>query len=163
MTTNYRYQEPSKPIFALLPPGEYSYVVLEAEPPHIKPESGNHVMNLKLGVGPEQKHVTDSPWAGATGDKIASFLASCNRAPAVGQEPEWHRLVGAKGRVKIKIRPASCQYDEKNEVSYYIHAKDVKQSSASFTPSQVASGEIATRKNAGDPDLDAADQDSIPF
>lgn len=159
MTTNYRYQEPSKQTFDVLPPGEYVFVVLYAEEPHIHPTSGNHVMNVKLGVGPDQKHVFDSPWAGPNGDKIASFLASCGKAPAVGKEPQWNRLEGAKGRCKIKVRPATGSYEEKNEVVSYIFARDIK----TYTPEQVAQGAVKQQKAARDPDLDPTDTDDITF
>lgn len=164
MTTNYRYQEPSKPILELLSPGEYEFTVLESEPPKLKETTGNFVMAVKLSVGPQHKHVYDYPWSGESGDKIAGFLKSCNRAPEPGKEPNWSRIVGAKGRCRIKVEPAKGDFGESNKVSYYVFAKDVKEGAPqSFTPSQVASGEISTRKAAHDPDLDPTEPDSIPF
>lgn len=161
MTTNYRYSEPSKPVFEPLPEADYDYTVLESEPPKLKESTGNFVMAVKLSVGPQNRHVYDHPWSGQSGDKIAGFLKSCNRAPEIGKEPNWTRIVGAKGKCHLKVQPAQGQFDAKNVVSYYLYAKDIKD--GSFTPSQVSQGETEARKNAGDPDLDPTEPDQIPF
>jgi hypothetical protein len=169
MSTPYRYNEPSTPIFEPLPPGDYDFTVLELTAPYTKP-NGNNVLAVKLQVGKENAHIYDNPSQGIDKngepfDKIAGFLKSCNRAPAPGQEPNWDRIIGAKGRVHTKLEVAAqgkLAGQQVAKVAWYIFNKDIKQSPQSFTPSQVKQSADEVRRNAGDPDWDAEPSD-LPF
>ena len=124
----YKYNEPSPPPqFGPIPEGDYNFTVIEAGEPYHS-AAGNFVLAVKLQVGPEKAHVYDNPWAGDNGDKIAQFLKACGRAPAIGQEPAWNKLIGAKGRCHIKIETAQqgkLAGKPVNKVSWYIFATDV--------------------------------------
>lgn len=170
MTTSYRYNEPSETQFEVLPAGDYDFIVLSAGEPYTK-DNGNIVLPLKLEVGKQKAHVFANATCGkdTTGepfDAIAKFLKAVNRAPAPGREPQWNRLEGARGRCHIKVgvsKVGKYAGQDRNEVGWFIYNQDVKQSPQSFTPSQVASGEITARKNADDPDLDPTAPDDLPF
>lgn len=169
MTTSYRYNEPSETQFEVLPAGDYDFIVLSAGEPYTK-DNGNIVLPLKLEVGKQKAHVfanatcgKDS--AGEPFDAIAKFLKSVNRTPTPGQEPQWNRLEGARGRCHIKVgvsKVGKYAGQDRNEVGWFIYNQDVKQSAQSFTPSEVKLSADAVRRAAGDPDLDAEPSD-IPF
>jgi hypothetical protein len=175
--SSYRYSEPTDIAFSPLPEGEYAFIVEEAGEPY-KSDKGNLVLALKLLVGPEQVPVFDNPSQG-TGkkgpyDSIARFLKAVGRAPAPGTEPNWKRLVGAKGRAHIKIEIAQqgkLAGKEVNKVGWYIYADSIRQTKDStqpparqnFSPAEVKQSQDAVNKAAGhDPDLDV-EPDDIPF
>lgn len=136
MTNRYKYSEPeAASTFSVLPPGEYNFQILNVESPYTK-DNGNIVLTVKLNVD-KNTHVYDRPWCGKDKndkftDKIAQLLKAVNRAPAVGQEPDWRKLVGAKGRVVVKV--GSWEGRERNEVDHYVFALDIKQSTQPSGP-----------------------------
>jgi hypothetical protein len=75
-----------------------------------------------------------NPWAGTTKDGeardgIAEFLLSVNRAPKVGEEPDWKRLVGAKGRCRLKVEVAqvgALAGSQVNRVAYFHAPRQVE-------------------------------------
>ena len=169
--SSYRYSEPEEIAFGPIPEGDYSFVVKEASEPY-QSDKGNLVLALTLLVGPDQAQVFDNPSQG-TGkkgpyDSIARFLKAVGRAPTAGTEPNWKRLVGAKGRCHIKHEVAQMgklSGKTVSKVAYYIYADDMKQPIAaqSFTPAEVKQSQDAINKAAGhDPDLDV-EPDDIPF
>lgn len=164
MTTSYKYNEPSPaPTFGPLPEGEYAFTVLQCGELYTS-SAGNTVLPVKLAVGKENAHVFDRPWSGPNGDRIAGFLKSCNCAPAAGQEPDWRKIEGANGRVRLKIEVAtagSMAGKQVNRVNYYIYADSVTQPQT-FTTAQVKQREMQSRKAVHDPDLDV-EPDDIPF
>lgn len=162
--------------FEPLPEGDYNFTVIynsfaESDRP-TKTEKGNWSLRLKLAVGPDQVHVFANPWSGTTssGDKrdnIAEFLRAVGRAPANGTEPQWSKLIGAKGKCHIKTEIAkqgSLAGKPVNVVAYFIVPRDTRTATQppTYTPQQVNESANAVRKAAHDPDLDP-DPTDIPF
>jgi hypothetical protein len=167
---SYKYNEPPPaPVFGPIPEGTYDFTVLDVGELYISPK-GNDTLPLKLQVGPEKAHIFDNPAAGTDKngepfDKIAQFLKACGRAPAIGQEPAWNKLVGAKGRAHIKIEIAQqgkLTGKEVNKVAYYVFATDIRATKEvtrrpnPMSTSALPQSNVAT--NVGD-----VDPDDIPF
>jgi hypothetical protein len=175
--SEYRFKEPSPvPTFGPLPEGDYMATVVECGEPYVNPKSGNYVLAVKLAVGPEAVPVFFNPWAGTTTggderDDIARFLVAVNRAPKIGTEPDWKRVVGAKGKCKIKIEIASqgsLAGKPVNRVAFFYAPRQVgpgaEQPRQSFTEAEVKESQAKIAKTIGtkDPDLDV-EPDDIPF
>jgi hypothetical protein len=102
--------------------------VIECGTPYVT-NSGKDCVVVKLAVQPSGKHVYYRPWTGKTKDgdfrdNIAEFLKAVNRAPKVGDEPNWNAVLGAKG--KCKIRQGEWNGDVTNEVSFFYVPRDTK-------------------------------------
>lgn len=106
----------------LLPAGEYSFEVLEAEDKISK--SGNEMIALKLGIEHEEslRGVFDYL---LTDERMQYKLR--HFADAVGVLKDYERgemkaedLVGLSGKCKIVIQPAKDGYDAKNSVRDYV-------------------------------------------
>lgn len=167
---SYKYNEPPPaPVFGPIPEGTYDFTVLEAGEPY-ESTKGNDVLPLKLQVGPEKAHIYDNPSAGTDKhgepfDKIGQFLKACGRAPAIGQEPAWNKLVGAKGRAHIKIEIAQqgkLAGKEVNKVGYYVFATDIR-ATKEFTQRTNAMSTAVLPSRPRDPDLEGEAPDDIPF
>src|SRR4029077_5668539 len=104
-------------------------------------------------------------------DGIAEFLLAINRVPKIGEEPDWQRLVGAKGKCRLKVEIAaqgSLAGKEVNKVAFFHRPKQVGASveplKQSFTESEIKESQAAIAKTLADkdPDLDV-EPDDIPF
>jgi hypothetical protein len=175
--SSYIYRgEPEQRVFGALPEGDYAYVVADCGEPYQKDSSGNWVLSLKLSIQPSGASVFANPWSGVTKDGeerdgIGEFLLSCNRAPKPGDEPEWGRLIGAKGKCRLKVEIAaqgSLAGKEVNKVAWFHRPKQVGPTSEptkqSFTEAELKASQAAIAKTLGvkDPDLDV-EPDDIPF
>jgi hypothetical protein len=175
--SSYIYRgEPEQRVFGALPEGDYQFVVAEIDEPYTNPKSGNDVLPVKLSIQPQGVPVFANPWCGTdkngeARDGIAEFLLAVNRAPKIGEEPDWKRLVGAKGKCRLKVEIAaqgSLAGKEVNKVAWFHRPKQVGptagQSSQSFTEQEIQKSQEAIAKTLGvkDPDLDV-EPDDIPF
>lgn len=137
MNTKYIYRgAPEERTFGPLPPGDYAFVVAAADPPY---EKNDHwVMSVKLTIQPQGVPVFANPWSGTTSsgeerDGIADFLVAVNRAPTVGQEPNWAKLVGAKGKCRLKTETAqmgALAGKEVNKVAFFHRPHQLASESA---------------------------------
>jgi hypothetical protein len=177
MTSEYQYDDttptrtPSD--FGPLPEGDYDFVVIhndfaDSTSPY-KNKQGRWVLNLKLQVGPQKQHVFYAPWTGLDKngekhDNIAEFLRGVGKAPLAGQPVDWNGLIGARGRLHLKVETETYQQSklfgkEVNKVGYIITPRDTK----GATTAPARQSPAATKKpHPFDPDLDAA-PDDIPF
>ncbi len=165
--------------FGLLPAGDYSFVITGVEPPYYK--NGKWILAVKLtiqppGIQPHGVLVFANPWSGTDKngedrDGIADLLIAVNRAPAVGQEPEWGRLIGAKGKCRLKIQPDQNNID-RNKVAFFHRPKQVEPAVAhstsseqaqrppTYSPAEVNQAAKAAQAAAGGADVEP---DDIPF
>jgi hypothetical protein len=171
--SNYRYRgEPEQRVFGALPEGDYMFVVAEIDEPYTNPKSGNDVLPVKLSIQPQGVPVFANPWCGTDKngedrDGIAEFLLAVNRAPKIGEEPDWKRLVGAKGKCRLKVEIAaqgSLAGKEVNKVAWFMRPKQVGPSAEptkqSYSPAEVNKAAKAAQAAAGGDDLAP---DDIPF
>jgi hypothetical protein len=171
--SNYRYRgEPEQRVFGPLPEGDYQFVVAEIDEPYTNPKSGNDVLPVKLSIQPQGVPVFANPWAGTDKngedrDGIAEFLLAINRAPKIGEEPDWQRLVGAKGKCRLKVEIAaqgSLAGKEVNKVAWFHRPKQVgpstEQPPPSYSKPEVEKAAKATQVAAGGDDVEP---DDIPF
>ena len=122
MSSSYRYQAPSPRTFSVLPAGDYTAVITEAEEPYEK--GGKQILKTRLAIQPSGTTVFYYPWAGQTKegeyrDNIAELLLAANREPRTGEEPDWAKLVGAKIKVRLKVEPD--QNGEDRNVIHYVY------------------------------------------
>src|SRR5258707_10403390 len=151
--SNYRYQgEPEQRVFGALREGDYQFVVAEIDEPYTNPKSGNDVLPVKLSIQPQGVPVFANPWCGT--DKI-------------GEEPDWKRLVGAKGKCRLKVEIASqgsLAGKEVNKVAWFHRPKQVgptaEQPPPSYSEPEVKKAAKAAQAAAGGDDLAP---DDIPF
>ncbi len=113
-----------------------------------------------------------NPWCGTdkNGEKrdgIAEFLLAVNRVPKIGEEPDWKRLVGAKGKCRLKVEIASqgsLAGKEVNKVAWFHRPKQVgptaEQPPPSYSEPEVKKAAKAAQAAAGGDDLAP---DDIPF
>jgi hypothetical protein len=167
--------EPEQRVFSALPPGDYNYTVAECGQPYEK-DNGNWVLAVKLAIQPSGVPVFSNPWTGTDKngeerDGIGEFLLSCARAPKPGTEPDWKRVVGARGRCRLKNEIAqmgALAGKEVSKVAFFHRPKEVGPSAEqpprqSFTESEIKESQAAIAKTlAKDPDLDV-EPDDIPF
>jgi len=171
--SNYRYKgEPEQRVFGALPEGDYQFVVAEIDEPYTNPRSGNDVLPVKLSIQPQGVPVFANPWCGTDKngedrDGIAEFLLAVNRAPKIGEEPDWKRLVGAKGKCRLKVEIAaqgSLAGKEVNKVAWFHRPKQVgpgaEQPPSSYSPAEVNQAAKAAQAATGGDDLEP---DDIPF
>lgn len=125
-TTSYKFGGGSEqPVFGALPDGDYAFVISLADPPYQK--NDKWIMSVKIMIEPQGVPVFANPWTGNTKDGefrdgIGDLLVAVNRAPAVGQEPNWAKLVGAKGKVRLKTEIAqmgALAGKEVNKVAFF--------------------------------------------
>ena|SRR5215475_335521 len=155
--------------FGPLAPGDYSFVVTECAEPYQK-QTGNWVIAAKLSIQPGGEVVFATPWSGTDKngeerDGIGEFLIAVNRAPKVGDEPEWRKVVGAKGKCRLKVEIAQqggLAGKEVNKVHYFYKPKQVgpvaeqKYSEEEFAKAR----KEAAVKAGGETELEP---DDIPF
>jgi len=146
-----------------LPEGDYNFRVTSADEPY-ESKAGNQVLPLELDV--DEHKVFANPWTGTTKDGqerdgIAEFLLAVNRAPAVGAEPDWKRLVGAKGVCRLKVEIAqqgALAGKEVNKVQFFHAPKQVDKVTREYKQAQAA-----TRSKAQPGGGAGTDPDDIPF
>jgi hypothetical protein len=159
--------EPEQRVFGPLPEGDYLFSVASCDEPYQK--NDKWILSVKLFIQPQGVPVFANPWTGTTSggearDGIAEFLLAVNRAPKVGEEPDWQRLVGAKGKCRLKVEIAnqgSLAGKEVNKVAWFMRPKQVGPAAAE-QPRQASQAAIAKTIGAKDPDLDV-EPDDIPF
>jgi hypothetical protein len=120
--SSYRFQEPSPRTFNVLPAGDYQAVITEAEEPYEK--DGKQILKIVFAIQPGGQTVFYYAWTGKTKsgeyrDNIGELLLAANRAPAVGQEPNWSKLKGAKVKVRLKAEPD--QIGEERNVIHWVY------------------------------------------
>jgi hypothetical protein len=173
---SYRFSggEQRRPVSGPLPEGDYIFAVAEYQPPYQK-ANGNWVLKVRLTI--EGQTIFDQAWSGTDKngedrDGIGEFLLAVNRAPKnKGDEPDWRKVEGARGRCRLKVEIAqmgALAGKEVNRVAYYYRPKQVGPSTEaqkqSFTENEIKKSQAAMGKTlAGkDPDLDV-EPDDIPF
>jgi hypothetical protein len=170
----YRFKEPPAARgTGALPEGDYAFVVASCDEPY-ESKAGNQVLPVRLTIEPSGLTVFANPWAGTDKngnerDGIADFLLAVNRAPKVGQEPDWKRVVGAKGTVHLRVKIAemgALAGKEVNEVHYFYRPKEVGPRTAaeartSFSRAEMEQIRKEAVKGAGGPTQE--EPDDIPF
>lgn len=156
---------PETRVFGALPAGDYSFVITAAEAPYFK--NNKWIVAVKLTIQPQGVPVFANPWTGKTKDGeerdgIGELLLAVNRAPTPGNEPEWGRLIGAKGKCRLKVEIAqlgALEGKEVNKVSFWHVPKQVGP-----TEGLSRSGQAQPSQSAGPvgPDLNV-EPDDIPF
>jgi hypothetical protein len=170
--STYRFDDPpARPNFGPLKEGDYSFVVSECDEPY-QSKAGNYVLPLKLSIQPDGTPVFDNPWAGTDKngddrDGIAEFLLAVNRAPARGQEPNWSKVVGAKGKCRLKVviaEQGNLAGKEVNKVAWYYRPKEVgptaQQAPQTYSEPEARKAAKAAQAAAGSSDIEP---DDIPF
>jgi hypothetical protein len=153
----------------LLPDGDYDYIVLSCGEPY-ESKAHNIVVSVELEIqGPHKIRVFYNPWTGtdSSGEKrdgIADFLHAIGRVPKVGEEPNWRRLEGARGRCRLTHETAKqgkYQGQELNKVHYLYRPKIVGETNTvtSYPESEVKQAQRETTRRAGG----KADPDDIPW
>jgi hypothetical protein len=146
--SEYRFKDPpprGQITTGPLPESDYDFVVASVAEPY-ESKAGNLVLPLELTIQPHGIRVFANPWAGTTRDGeardgIAEFLLSVNRAPKVGEEPDWKRLIGAKGRCRLKVEVAqvgALAGSPVNRVAYFHAPRQVEALSAKEQQKKVA-------------------------
>ena len=120
--SSYRYQTPTPRTFNVLPAGDYQAVITEADEPYEK--DGKQILKTVFAIQPGGQTVFYYAWTGKTKageyrDNIGELLLAANRTPAVGQEPNWAKLKGAKVKVRLKVEPD--QNGEERNVIHWVY------------------------------------------
>ena len=163
--SSYRYQTPTPRTFNVLPAGDYQAVITEAKEPYEK--NDKQILYVEFAVQPTGHMVFYRAWTGKTKageyrDNIGELLLAANRAPALGQEPNWAKLKGAKVKVRLKVEPD--QNGEERNVIHWVYtpkqagkpaAKPESVSTSEFLKAR-AKQEIAS--GGGEPE-----QDDLPY
>ena len=103
-----------------------------------------------------------NPWTGETAqgehrDGIAEFILAINRAPSIGEEPDWSRMMGAHGRVRLKVEVATqgvLAGKEINNVAFFHRPKQL------YSPTQSSRIELPKVGPTPPPENEP---DDIPF
>ena len=162
MDDKYIYHgNPRERVFGPLPAGDYNFNVASIDAPYFK--NDKWILPLKITIQPQGITVFANPWAGTNSygeerDGIAEFLLSINRVPAVGQEPQWGKMVGARGRCRLKLEIAQ---------KGVLTGKDVNKVAWFHAPKQLEASELPQvgPKPPQEPDeLDMGEEPkNIPF
>jgi hypothetical protein len=92
------------------------------------------VLKVTLELESDGERIITYPWSGTTSagevrDGIGDFLLSINRSPERGEEPEWGRCIGAKGKLHLTIeeQTAGAYAGRKsNKVAYFYKPTKLK-------------------------------------
>jgi hypothetical protein len=176
--SEYKYQgAPEQRVFGALPAGDYAFVIAEVIREPYRASSGNLVLSLKLTILPDGVPVFWNGWCGTdkNGDErdgIAEVLLAVNRVPKIGTEPDWQRLVGAKGKCRLKVEVAqqgSLAGKEVSKVHYFYIPKQVGPTAAQAPQTysneefnKAAKQQAARSAGPAASDL-AVEPDDIPF
>jgi|SRR5215469_3949535 len=155
--------------FGPLAPGDYQFTVTECGEPYQK-NNGNWVLQARLSIQPGGETVFATPWSGRDKngeerDGIGDFLLSVNRAPELGDEPEWRKIAGARGKCRIKVEIAqqgALAGREVNKVAFFHRPRQVgPQAEQEVSKDEFARARKEAAQRAGAPsDLEPND---IPF
>jgi hypothetical protein len=169
--SSYKFNEPvARPTFGPLPEGDYGFSVTLCDEPYEKNE--HWILPVKLAMIPDGTPVFANPWSGLTKggeerDGIAEFLVCVNRAPKVGAEPDWKKVVGARGRCRLKQEKAemgALKGQMVNKVAWFHVPKQVgpttEQRSKSHSQEELNQARREAEKEAGNLDVEP---DDIPF
>jgi hypothetical protein len=166
----YKYNEPPKRTYDVLEEGDYQVTVIECGEPY-ESKTGKDVVAVKLEVKPSKTHVYYRPWTGKTKDgdfrdNISEFLKAVNRAPKVGQEPNWKGVVGAQG--KCRIKQGEYNGDTINEIGWFYVPRDTKtattgQNKADIGKQQSISADEFQKLREQQQASGQADPDNIPY
>ena len=146
--------------FGPLPAGDYNFIVIGCDEPY-KKESGNWVCRLLLAIQPGGEKVFDQVWSGQTRDGesrdgIGDFLLAVNRAPKKGSAVDWPKVVGARGKCRLKVELAqqgTLAGKEVNKVHYYHKPKEVGPTAPkTYSKEEAESAQGQAVKNAGGDD-----------
>lgn len=156
MSMRYIYQGPPEArVFGALPAGDYAFRIASAEEPYFKNEKW--ILTLKLIIEPTGYTVYYRPWSGTdrngeARDGIADLLLAVNRVPARGTEPDWEKLVGARGKCRLKTEIAQQGTLAGKEVNavHWLHR-----------PHELASGTQLPRVGPKPPE--ETEPDDLPF
>ncbi len=125
-----QYQAGAKRPNFLLPKGEYSAKIVEAEEKHSK--AGNPMLVVKMEVYNEDRHkfVTDYIVTGGENPqdwKMGHLVAACGLPD--GGTLNCSDIIDRYVRVKVKVKPAKGDYQEDNAIDDYLEkqAGDVTQ------------------------------------
>jgi hypothetical protein len=139
-------------------------VIAAAEEPYEK--NGKQILKATLAIQPSGQTVFYYAWTGqtATGeyrDNIGELLLAANRAPAVGQEPNWAKLVGAKVKVRLKVEPD--QNGEERNVIHRVYTP--KKAGKPVANQQSASTDefLKARKKQEATDLGEPEEQDLPY
>lgn len=165
--------EPQERIFGALPAGDYNFIVAAVDEPYVNPKSNNWVLPVRINILPQSVPVYANCWSGTDKngeerDGIAEFLLAVNRAPKVGEEPQWTNVVGARGRCRLKVELAQMGVlagKEVNKVAFFFRPKEVGSTAEapkqSYNTEEFAKARAESAARAGAPsDLEP---DDIPF
>jgi hypothetical protein len=155
----------SRKVFGSLPEGDYAFSVTECPEPYRK-DTGNWVLNVRLSIQPAGETVFAPVWSGTDKngeerDGIGQFLIAVNRAPKVGEEPDWRKIVGARGRCRLKVEIAqqgALAGKEINRVQYFYTPKEIGPTSAATQKIEQTQQKV---KQAVD--INELEPDDIPF
>ena len=117
--------------FGPLPPGDYLFTVAECGEPYFK--NDKWILAVRLAIQPGGEPVFANPWSGTDKngddrDGIGDFLLAVNRAPKLGAEPDWKKVVGARGKCKLKVEIAqqgALAGKEVNKIDRFYRPKEV--------------------------------------
>lgn len=163
--SSYRYSEPTPRTFNVLPAGDYQAVITEAEEPYEK--NGKQILKSTLSIQPSGHTVFYYAWTGKTAageyrDNIGELLLAANRAPAVGQEPNWAKLKGAKVKVRLKVEPD--QNGEERNVIHWVYTPKQAGKPASGKKESVSTDEfLKARKKQETTDLGEPEEQDLPY
>jgi hypothetical protein len=145
-------------------------VVVECGEPYVN-ATGKDVLVVKLAIQPGGQNVYYRPWTGETKDgefrdNIAEFLKAVNRAPKVGEEPNWNSVLGAKGKCRLKVREYNG--DDQNDVAFFYVPRETKPATQpapkAFDPSSGRGSTTEFEKARGSAATGGAPEpDDIPF
>jgi hypothetical protein len=172
---SYRFKElPARPTFGPLPEGDYGFTVASGDEPYKK--NDKWILPVKLAIQPDGTPVFANPWSGVDKngqerDGIAEFLLAINRTPAVGEEPEWGKLIGAKGKCRLKQEEAQqgkLKGKMVNKVAFFHRPKQLPSAESSsrvnFTEAEIQKSQQAIAKVLGkSPEEENLEPDDIPF
>jgi hypothetical protein len=153
----------------ILPEGDYGFTISDFDPPYQKSD-GKWVLKVRLEILGQT--IFDAVWSGETStgeqrDQIGELLLCVNRAPALGEEPDWRRIAGAKGKCHLKVEIAqqgALAGKQRNVVSFYYRPKEIGPTTEikqDFNPEELTKQKAQSAKAAGKPD--DIGPDDIPF
>ena len=164
--STYRYSEPTPRTFNVLSAGDYQAVIAEAEEPYEK--DGKQILKIVFSIQPSGQTVFYYAWTGKTKageyrDNIGELLLAANRAPAVGQEPSWAKLKGAKVKVRLKVEPD--QNGEERNVIHWVYTPKQATKSASGKKESVSTEEFLKARKKQDVASGGAEPepDDLPY
>lgn len=142
--------EPNEPRGGVLPPGDYTFEIVEAE---IKPTKAGNGTNLAFSlavIDPAEfakRRVFENlciVHAKPQVQEIAQAqLSSLCRALGIAQLKDTDELLGRIVRARVKVRPAANGYDESNAVVAYESAGTPMPAPAPKAPSPAPAGKTA--------------------